>query len=223
MNFSPVRHLSPCPSPRLARSGTADPPLSWIPTDVLLHVWRNFCDFSALVHCEQVCLSWARLLNSREGEALWRAHALRLWAQKQPPVVPLPVHVSERSWKRQFALRLQDARRTRLTAAELTAADWHFRFKIDLQLFHSSDRERGLLHSRERAKLNFAPDGVYTSTIPGAPSSSRPLKWSLQTSGEDTLLQIGAYPPLLVERTADWGWRMYNRFVEFYTVMDGCR
>ena len=65
------------------------------------------------------------------------------------------------------------------------------------------------------ATLSFGEDGYYTSTIPGAPSSSRPLQWRLLRAGG--AVQIASYPICEVARAPDWGWRMRNRFVEFYT------
>ena len=36
--------------------------------------------------------------------------------------------------------------------------------------------------------------------------------------GSSSLVRIAAYPLLTVSRSDDWGWRMANRFVEFYTT-----
>lgn len=153
---------------------------------------------------------------------------LLLWTTKQAPLRPLPSHVKQASWKRQLAYYLEDAKRTRLHEDELVSAAWQFRFLIDLKELHMAIDEREQSMSRERDVLRFQPDGFYTSTIPGAPSSVRPLRWRLifDRANEDerghSFLQIRSYPVLKVERTADWGWRMHNKFVEFYTAPKEC-
>jgi len=107
-----------------------------------------------------------------------------------------------------------------MTAEELIAATWRFRFRMDHEALHMTDAER-LVRGRERsqARLSFDATGHYSSTIPGAPSALRPLRWRLLRGARgETSVQIGAYPLLTVGRTSDWGWTMSNRFVEFFTA-----
>ena len=189
-----------------------------LPVEVLLHVWREL-PYEMLVSCEQVCDFWRAILSGSDGDELWRERALALWRTKQPPLLPPPSRVTQLSWKQQFAFRIQDSRRRRLTTTELSCANWRFRFRQCLEQFHMTNDEREQFRARQPAKLNFDPDGLYTSTIPGAPSSTRPLRWQLVTVGDgsESAVRIGGYPLLRIDRTDDWGWRMQNRFVEFFT------
>ena len=91
----------------------------------------------------------------------------------------------------------------------------------------------------------FSQDGRFQSTVEGAISQKRRLKWrflrancisdiletSLNTgndSGDDTvdklkcgsLIQVGSYPPLKVQRRSDWGWLMVNDYVLIQSVSE---
>ena len=189
-----------------------------LPVEVLLHVWREL-PYQMLVSCEQVCCLWRMILSGVDGDQLWQQQALALWQTKQPPLLPPTPLVAQQSWKQQFAFRLQDSRRRCLTSTELSCANWRFRFRQCLEQFHMTNEEREEHRAREPAKLTFDLDGYYTSIIPGAPSSTRPLRWQLVTMGNgcESVVQIGGYPLLRIDRTPDWGWRMQNRFVEFFT------
>ena len=94
--------------------------------------------------------------------------------------------------------------------------------------------------ARAGPTCDFSPEGHFKSTVRGAPSQRRPLAWQLVPApppsgagwergagagaagmAEDTgagadgasAVRVGGYPPLKVERSLDWGWRLENSFV----------
>jgi len=162
-----------------------------LPVEVLEHLWTNV-GYQTLARSQRVCSQWRDILAGEAGERLWRAEAQALWATRQAPIIPRAG--CRTSWKQEFAFRLTDAARCRLTTAELTCAEWRFRFRHDLQAMHLTDAEREQYRERAPATLHFDPDGFYSSTIPGAPSALRPLRWRLMAAsgGDSALVQIGS-------------------------------
>lgn len=82
----------------------------------------------------------------------------------------------------------RDSRRTIITTQELCEINWRF-----------SD---GLQRPRFRANGELHMD-LYPT-----------LKWSFNINGS---IQIENFPPHTVERTTDWGWKIFNRNVSFYS------
>eukprot|EP01050_Picozoa_sp_SAG11_P030580 SAG11_NODE_9116_length_941_cov_1.150831_1_plen_120_part_00 len=105
---------------------------------------------------------------------------------------------------------------------QLIRTPWRFCFKQDLD------------HARSNAALTacFRSDGTFVSSVPGAPSARRPLKYFLCAKpGDDAVLpaasggrsfdeddeckhfvQVKRYPALVVSRAA-CRWRMENDMV----------
>lgn len=202
------------PGERLAAAGG----LLGLPAELLLHIWRLLADHASLAHCEQVCTGFRQLVAGAAGEPLWQALVHSLWETRQRPLLPLPPEVAPTSWKQKFVFIMRDSRRRVLAEEELIRAQWRFRFRQDLEQLHMTEDELTEFRARKPAELSFNSNGYYSSTIPGAPSSSQPLRWRLVETDDGSMVQISAYPLLQVERTPDWGWRMHNKFVEFYTV-----
>ena len=179
-----------------------------LPDDIILSI-LHFASTSMLSRSERVCRAWRKLLCSAAGEKLWSAHCAALWKDETQWQCDLPPS------RHALIHSLRDAARDLVTAEELSGSFWRFRFVgVDLAQAHLTPEERQARTSTCE-QLCFAPEGVYTSTIPGAPSASRPLAWRIVNDGRK--VRIASYPPLLVSRTADWGWCMSNQFVEFYT------
>ena len=180
-----------------------------LPHDIILSILQH-ASTATLSRSERVCRAWRDLLSSAAGEKLWSEHCAALWRDETQWLCDLPPsrHVLIHS--------LLDAARDVITAEELSGSSWRFRFVgPDLAQAHLTPAEQEIRASTRCEQLCFAPEGVYTSTIPGAPSASRPLPWKIASDGRK--VRIASYPPLLVSRTADWGWCMRNQFVEFYT------
>ena len=179
-----------------------------LPEDIILSILSR-ASTAALISSERVCRTWRAILSSAAGEKLWSTHCAALWREEtqwQCDFLPS---------RRALIHSLRDAARAAITAEELSGSLWRFRFVgPDLAHAHLTPQEREA-RANTCEQLYFAPEGVYTSTIPGAPSASRPLPWRIASDGRK--VRIASYPPLLVSRTADWGWCMRNQFVEFYT------
>ena len=182
--------------------------------DVLDSILQH-ADVATLGAVEQVCRSWHATLRSPRSAGLWREHCMALWRDRtQWRCDDMPAS------RRALQLSMRDAERQTITPEELSAAVWLFRFVgPDLAHEHRTPQEREAHAASERGQLSFAADGIYTSTMPGAPSASRPLPWKVASEG--SCVRIASYPLLRVTRSKDWGWRMRNQFVEFYTV--SCR
>ena len=169
-------------------------------------------DVADLCALERVCAALRDAL-SPAAHPVWAECCRAVLARKQ--LTPSGAGMLTPS-KATLARAWTDARRSTITFLEVAALTWRLRFICDIAPLHMSDHEREALADEPPAKLSFGLDGFYTSDLRGAPSSTRPLRWRLRDGG--LRLQIGAFPPLNVRRTDDWGWAMRNRFVEFYTV-----
>lgn len=189
-----------------------------LPNELVVLIASQLSDHVSLARMAEVCSAWSALLSGPDGERLWADCARALWACKQRPAAE-PGNGDARfggGWKARYARALVDSQRRRLLPHELARAVWRFRFLEDLEVLNMTDEERRAREMDEPSRLCFHADGTYTSTIPGAPSSTRALSWRILEEGG--VVKIGAYPRLHVERMADWGWRMSNQFVEFTTV-----
>jgi len=105
----------------------------------------------------------------------------------------------DNKWKASFVSALKDSRRNEITAAELTSRSWRFFMKE---------------HSGFEADFEFLPDGKVRSNMrQGLSSDSR---WKFLGANPRSV-QVDDYPPLFVSRREDWGFRLENHYVLFYS------
>ena len=109
---------------------------------------------------------------------------------------------------------LEDSRRCAISAAELVHLEWRFSFVTD----HRRLFEGGVGEPQPPGETaSFRPDSTFVSSVVGAPSSVRALRWSIAAGGHG--VKVGAYPTLVVTRDpASWGWSLTNRFVQLSTA-----
>ena len=219
---------------RLQTRLSAPDRLSSLSGDALRLVARELSVADAIALEQTCCACRAHL------ELSWRLRCEQIVQTKLPPPRPLqPLRHAGSAWKRRYAAAYLDSRRKEITRKEITSSDWSFRFVPgDLVDLHLTPDERAA-REKVQPRPEFSESGFYSSSLPGAPSAARPLPWSLivrpppQQRGQRApssanscvrigpgaeLVRIASYPLLHASRTADWGWRMSNRFVEFFTV-----
>ncbi|GBG29144.1 Hypothetical Protein FCC1311_053672 [Hondaea fermentalgiana] len=110
----------------------------------------------------------------------------------------------ENKWKASYAYALLDAKRANITKDELIAAEWTFFMKRQ---------------SSFRAQFKFLPNGGVRSSMPGGlqPDS----RWVMRNFNPVSV-QVDRYPPLCVSRREDdWGFRLENEYVVFYSTIYG--
>jgi hypothetical protein len=117
---------------------------------------------------------------------------------------PQTGHQFQNMWKASYAYALQDAKRQELTIDELCGASWVFFFK----------------HSAFKSNFKFLRSGKVESGFSGGLNDHS--QWRL-VHFRKTMIQIDQYPPLTMSRrTNDWGWRLENERVVFYSEHYGC-
>ena len=99
-------------------------------------------------------------------------------------------------WKSSYINAELDSKRTAISKYELCSKKWNFRFK-------EWTREQPGMMAR------FNEDYTYTSDLMNAN-----MRWRFYAGD----VQVEQYPPLSPSRTADWGWKLENEYVEFYEV-----
>ena len=172
-----------------------------------------------LLEARDVCSAALTCRTLREAasidEPLWSVLCRRRWADKQRPCSQRHSAAGE-SWREAFIREEREARRKVITEHDLTSRAWRFSFRCDHeQVFAPASRAGGLTCA-------FREEG-FRSSVKGAPSQRRPLKWRLQPSspsandqsvGAPLTVRVGSYPPLQVARRPDnWSWVLSNNFV----------
>lgn len=130
----------------------------------------------AAVSCMGVCREWSKAARS---ERTWQRWVCDLWKHK----VCVPAHSWDAAvngnWREAYWTSLTDQSRTQLTSAELTGLTWNFRFLTDHMRLHALSSVQPPIFSQ------FSPDGFYTSSLEGAPSTKRPIRWQLLRCAQD--------------------------------------
>ena len=114
------------------------------------------------------------------------------------------IHSGKR-WKQYYAEAEADSRRLSLTMEELCGFHWAFCFQT-----HLFERLQDELPVYDYPRFHL--DHTYTSML-----FPRVMHW--QFSIGRNAIQIEQFPTHVISRTANWGWRMTNRYVIF-TSMD---
>ena len=102
-------------------------------------------------------------------------------------------------WKASFYVSLSDGRRGFARHEEICSHKWEMHFK------------RGNANTPPWIS-SFHPDGTLSSE-PHNPGGQ--FQWTLEMIGGEQYVRVGPYPPLLVQRTPNWGWQMENIHVYF--------
>jgi tetratricopeptide (TPR) repeat protein len=164
-----------------------------LPLEVL-DVIARFLDATSLIKCESVC---TKLRNVVLQEHLWKNLCRVRWVGKQQSPYTTVFKQNEISrnkhWKMYYWDAEKDAKRTQITEEELVNTKWDFNstFSHGVEVFPK-----------------FHSNHTYSSlmTQPG-------LKWRLLDGGKK--VQVHEFPPLVVSRTANWGWQLLNAHVIF--------
>ena len=217
-----------------------------LPSELILLVASRLPDAS--IAALEASTSWFRdTMRGKDGENfLWRQKCEELRRTKQMPALersceggsPPP---SSSSWRARYVSAVVDSRRSAIRHEEVCSSRWGFRFRHDHAAMHRPPQESSRGQERPPAELHFSEDGYYSSSMPGAPSQAKPLPWRLVTPPRAAALarrtqhaagppelaspesshyvRIASYPLLRTSRDPNsWGWKMANRFVEFYTT-----
>lgn len=111
----------------------------------------------------------------------------------------------ESKWKASYVYALRDSMRSDISKDELVNAEWTFFIKH--QPMHY-----------EQFKFNW--DGSVRSTMRGGISPSS--RWFMRHFNP-TIIQVDGYPELHVSRRKeDWGFKLENQYVVFYSDVYGC-
>ena len=116
------------------------------------------------------------------------------------PKVPRPFRSV---WKASFYMSLADGHRSFATDEDISTYKWEMYFKSGI--------ERPLIGS-------FHPNGMLS--YPEHQDYDGKIPWTLETRDSQQYVRVGPYPPLLVSRCPDWGWRMENVYVYFNQLQD---
>uniref|UniRef100_A0A7S0HQB4 F-box domain-containing protein n=1 Tax=Hanusia phi TaxID=3032 RepID=A0A7S0HQB4_9CRYP len=194
--------------------------------DLILKVFSRVDEYPLVASCSRLNRRFNQILNC---DSLWEDICKRVMHGKQPPqngfdFLPGPGE----SFKHVFLRVLYDVSRLEISREELINSSWRFYFCSDMYLYHASPEQAAQRDSRS-AWAFFSPDGIFMSTVPGAPSQRSMLKWQLLLRSEEesgkvegklcsseekgTHVQIGSYPVLGVTRTQNWGWCLASKFV----------
>lgn len=102
-------------------------------------------------------------------------------------------------WKASYAYALRDATRREITPEELTGQAWVFFMKQNAYM----------------CEFKFKPDGRIESNMRGG--VDRESRWKF-VGYSPRRVQVDEYPPLTVSRRPDdWGFRLENEYVLFYS------
>ncbi|EKX46659.1 hypothetical protein GUITHDRAFT_162894, partial [Guillardia theta CCMP2712] len=150
--------------------------------DLILKVFARVDDHPLLACCSRLNRRLRQLLND---DSLWENICQRVMRGKQPPqngvnFLPEPGE----SYKQVFLRILYDVSRLEIKREEVINSSWRFYFCSDMYLYHASPEQAALRDSRS-ARAFFSSDGIFMSTVPGAPSQRSTLKWQLLLRSED--------------------------------------
>mmetsp|Transcript_30714 Transcript_30714/g.99329 ORF Transcript_30714/g.99329 Transcript_30714/m.99329 type:complete len:263 (-) Transcript_30714:744-1532(-) len=158
----------------------------------LLHHMFSFLPAEPLANAIQTCHEWQQIAAL---DSLWFPLCRKLWEEK--------LHVPEQfldaasTWipGRGGRIRgldayvgsLRDSRRILLRSDELLDCRWHLRFKVDHRALHRHEDDQqpeSILYSdaADLETATFRSDGTFVSSVAGAPSATRPLRWRLIAS-----------------------------------------
>ena len=102
-------------------------------------------------------------------------------------------------WKASFYISLRDGHRTRAIKADICTYKWKMRFKNN--------------PAYPDWESSFHNDLTLTS-VPN-PNPGVNMTWCFYGQN-DEYVRVGQYPPLIISRLPDWGWRMENQYVYFF-------
>jgi len=176
--------------------------------DDLLYCVFSFLQARDLSVSAAVCTQWCRAASAND---LWTPLCTTLWEGR---LVPRRFLADPDRPRRSYFASLEDSRRCAISAAELVHLEWRFSFVTD----HRRLFEGGVGEPQPPGETaSFRPDSTFVSSVVGAPSSVRALRWSIAAGGHG--VKVGAYPTLVVTRDpASWGWSLTNRFVQLSTA-----
>ena len=213
-------------------------------SDLHQHI-LSFLSAESLLCTIRVCRGWARTASN---DALWWPLCMQLWKGKM--LVPQRFTKASISTDAEnmraidaYFGSLRDGQRNQLTEEELLGCHWQLTFQFDHRVINMQEEDLSDLNQNDSIETaTFRADGTFVSSVAGAPSSTRLLRWQLSSPhivspghnssvtpglheeglGSATcsrsVVRIGAYPLLKVRRIPEtWGWAMCNRFVEIRT------
>jgi hypothetical protein len=117
------------------------------------------------------------------------------------PVIPRPF---SSKWKASFYVSLADGHRTRAVKDDICSYTWRMTFKNNPDAYPDWES-------------SFHSDMTLTSEPNPNPGVN--MTWCFYGS-EDEYVRVGQYPPLIISRLPDWGWRMENQYVYFLRTND---
>jgi hypothetical protein len=159
--------------------------------DLLQHIF-SFLPAEALATAMQTSHEWQQ---TAVLDSLWFALCHQLWENKLH--VPKQFLEAASFWSSgrvgrihgvdAYVGSLRDSRRNRLRSDELLGCRWQLRFKIDHRALHGPDgagQPESDPHSNAAVleTATFRSDGTFLSSVAGAPSATRPLRWRLITN-----------------------------------------
>jgi hypothetical protein len=148
--------------------------------------------------------------------SLWRPRCEHAWGGKV--YVPAAAR-GDLTWKQRYLMADADRKRTVISAEELCAFTWRFRFKRTAGAFWMQIDPYWLEGKDPAAMVQrfFHPDGTLTSPVNDYLwGEDATMRWKSVTAAEGGMaVRINQYPNLTVSRTRDWGWRMENMWVVF--------
>jgi hypothetical protein len=159
--------------------------------DLLHHVF-SFLPAESLANAIETCQEWKR---TAVRDSLWFLLCRQLWEGKLHVPEQFLEAASSSSSGRGGRIRgldayvgsLRDSRRNRLRSDELLDCRWHLRFKVDHRVLHRREEDEQpecVLYSdgAELETATFRSDGTFVSSVAGAPSATRQLRWRLITN-----------------------------------------